>query len=181
MHEGYEDLPILIRTTTNADHDASARRSQRFNSPIIANDSTPLFASPHQRIDTSLREPTPTTPMFRLPSSNISPCLLQLAKQRSRQDLEKDVGASICLWSWLRGLTLFFFFLDLFIFPILDYKIYLIVVFELHEKQKKKNTTSAKLPFKLWNWWRNLIALTIAIWAPLQIIIFSINIWESEV
>ena len=110
MCEGFEDLPILIRTTTNADHDASARRSRHFNSPIIANDSTPLSASPHQQLDTSLREPTPTTPMFRLPSSNISPCLLQLAKQRSHQDLEKDIRASVCLWSWLRGLTLFFFF-----------------------------------------------------------------------
>ena len=110
MCEGFEDLPILIRTTTNADHDASARHSRRFNSPIIANDLTPLSANPHRQLDASLHEPTPTTPMFRLPSSDISPCLLQLAKQRSRRDLEKDVGASVCLWSWLRGLTLFFFF-----------------------------------------------------------------------
>ena len=126
------------------------------------------------RLNSSLREPTPTTQLlssqthaddsnvspsdsnispselwhftfwaltFHHPSSDVSPSLLQLAKQRSRQGLKKNAGIVVCLWSWPRGLTLFFFlfffFLDMFIFPILDYEIYLIVLFELHEKQKK--------------------------------------------
>ena len=34
-----------------------------------------------------------------------------------------------------------FFFFDFFIFPILDYEIYLIVVFELHEKHYQRQVT----------------------------------------
>ena len=107
-----------------------------------------------QRLDSSLREPTPMTRHLssrtHTDDSNVSPSKLRhFTVSAPTHQAEKPPGFG----KGRRSLRLpmvvatrfdsFFFFFDLFIFPILDYEIYLIVVFELHEKQKKKNTTSA--------------------------------------
>ena len=158
----FEPPPTLIATLQLANRNASTRQSwhastyqslltTRLLSPRThANNSTPLFTNPRRRLRRftfRLQHFAFRALTFHLLSSNISPSEL---RHRVCSNLPSREAAKV--WKrmpessfayghgqevWLFFFFFSFFFLDLFIFPILDYEIYLIVLFELHEKQKK--------------------------------------------
>ena len=159
----FEPPPTLIATLQVANRNASTRQSwhaathqslltTRLLSPRThANNSTPLFTNPRRRLQRftfQLQHFTFGALTFHLLSSNISPSeLRRFTEFAPTCQAEKPPRFEKECWNRRLPMVvakrfdsfffLFFFFLDLFIFPILDYEIYLIVLFELHEKQKK--------------------------------------------